>query len=250
MMSLTWPTPSPWRIEQFRSAHRVGDIVRGELLSYADHDRAWVRMSELVVLASIRPGLHPDAQLTFRVQSLHPEIILKELQPVGQTWAKLQTFAALRQHFETRCKQEHGPNWATQHAELLARHAELQELLAEISHAVNNVNSSLHHGQQIAYRPDILCGLDNSVLIFTPALPGTTITEILGHGHLPSQHVVWVQTCLAGGQTRTLCFAPPPVSRSTTMVGQELLNASKFSLHSPWERLQMNTDRRTFEATI
>lgn len=237
------------RSEQFRSAHDVGEVIRGEVLSYVDASRAWVRMGQLVVLASIRAGLHAGTRLLFRVHALYPEIILKEIHPAGEARAALQTCIALRQEFETCCEREYGPHWAA-HLPSGMQQPTVSSLYAQLDHAVQAINALLS-GQKIAYRPAILAGLQNSILIYTPALSGTAIAELLGHGFLPTtQHSVWIQTCFTKHQSRTMCFVPPEHFRARQFLRCEVRDSSAFPLRSPWERLELHGTPSSFEATI
>lgn len=239
---------STWRSDQFRSAHDVGEVIRGEVLSYVDANRAWVRMGQLVVLASIRAGLHAGTRLLFRVHALYPEIILKEIHPAGEARSALQTCIALRQEFEASCEREYGPQWAA-HLPSCMQMPALYALYSQLEHAVRNINTLLS-GQQIAYQPAILHGLQSTILIYTPALPGTAIAEVLGHGFLPTQQSVWMQTCFMENHSRTICFAPPGLFHARQFLKCELRDSSAFPLRSPWERLELHDAPSSFEATI
>ncbi|MBF0481976.1 MAG: hypothetical protein HQK81_05235 [Desulfovibrionaceae bacterium] len=67
------------RAGNFRRTHEVGDTVRGRVLRYEPPRRCWVEIDgrELLAEASIEAPV--GSFLTFRIISLEPEIVLRDL---------------------------------------------------------------------------------------------------------------------------------------------------------------------------
>ncbi len=239
------------RADQFRQRYRAGDTLGGELVAYIGPDRAWVRIDDLALVAAIRPGREPGTNLLFTVQSLHPDIVLKEhVSSDIELRDTLLRFVAARQHFEARMVTETGTNWAKKLRWVLdATTSHPRELLAVRLHLLT-LNKHLDSGQRVAYCPWLLPGLRESVLILTQALPGTTIGEVLGHGLLPSSEQVWIQTLHTLRQSRTRCFAPKSVLPPQWPQHIEVAEPRLFPLHTPWERLFGPPAKRHYQTTI
>ncbi len=73
-------TPSKQSII-FRNRYQVGQVLHGKLLKWEQPELGWVEVQDLTLLAQIMSTPSPGALLTFRVEQLYPEIILKELAP-------------------------------------------------------------------------------------------------------------------------------------------------------------------------
>lgn len=65
----------------FRKKYRVGEIIQGSLLKWEHGRLGWVQIDELQLLANILTSPSPGDELTFVVQQLYPEIMLKEIGP-------------------------------------------------------------------------------------------------------------------------------------------------------------------------
>jgi len=69
------------RSAMFRKKFAVGDILQGKLLKWYKPKLGWVIIQDLELLANIQTNAAPDDILTFHVQQLYPDIILKEINP-------------------------------------------------------------------------------------------------------------------------------------------------------------------------
>ncbi len=239
------------RADQFRQRYRVGDTLGGELTAHIDPNRAWVRIDDLALVAAIRPGHELGAKLLFTVQSLHPDIVLKEHVSADiELRDALLHFVAARQHFEAIMATEVGANWAQNLRRILhANSSPPREFLA-VRLQVLTLNTQLDSGQRVAYCPWLTPGLRESVLIQTQALPGTAIGEILGHGLLPSSEQIWIQTLHSTRQSRTRCFAPRAALSPQWPHHIEVGEARLFPLRTPWERLLGPPSKRHYQTTI
>lgn len=239
------------RAEQFRQRHRVGDTLEGELVAYVSPDRAWVRINDLTLIAAIQPGREQGSKLLFTVQSLNPDIVLKE-HVSSDTLLRdaLLRFVAARKHFEGMMTTETGTEWPKNLRRLLQTNADFPDALLSVRRQLLALNKQLDSGQSIAYCPWLLPGLRESVLILTLALPGSTIGEILGHGILPSSEQAWIQTLHTKRQCRTRCFAPSGALPSLWPRHLETAESRHFPLRTPWERLVCPPAKRHYQTTI
>ena len=64
--------------KQFRSRYRIGDLIRGTILTYATADMAWVAIDDLELLARLHAPYAEGTKVHFLVTGLHPDIVLKE----------------------------------------------------------------------------------------------------------------------------------------------------------------------------
>lgn len=69
------------RSARFRKKYSVGQVLQGTLIKWEKSRLGWVQIDDLRLLASILTTPSPGDILTFLVQQLYPDIILKE---VGQ----------------------------------------------------------------------------------------------------------------------------------------------------------------------
>jgi hypothetical protein len=67
------------RADDFRRGHTVGQTVRGRLLRYEAPRRCWVEIDGRDLLAEIGRDASPGEYLVFRIESLTPDIVLREL---------------------------------------------------------------------------------------------------------------------------------------------------------------------------
>ncbi len=67
------------RSAKFRKKYKVGEIIQGTLLKWEQPNFGWVQIDELRLLANILTSHSPGDILTFVVQQLYPEIVLKEV---------------------------------------------------------------------------------------------------------------------------------------------------------------------------
>lgn len=69
------------RSTMFRKRFSVGDILQGKLIKWYQPKLGWVVIEDLELLASIQTNATPGDILTFHVEQLYPDIILKEINP-------------------------------------------------------------------------------------------------------------------------------------------------------------------------
>lgn len=65
----------------FRKKFSVGDILQGKLIKWCQPKLGWIVIQDLELLASIQTNAAPGDILTFHVEQLYPDIILKEINP-------------------------------------------------------------------------------------------------------------------------------------------------------------------------
>ncbi|SMF39681.1 hypothetical protein [Desulfovibrio gilichinskyi] len=70
---------TPSRAAAFRNKYSVGEILKGKLLKWEHHKLGWVQINSQSLLANISSSPDPGDVLTFVVQQLYPDIILKEI---------------------------------------------------------------------------------------------------------------------------------------------------------------------------
>ncbi|WP_291322395.1 hypothetical protein [Desulfonatronospira sp.] len=68
------------RVRSFRRRYSPGEIIRGTVLEYDTTNMAWVLVDDLRVLAWIRDHHFRGRLLHLQVESMHPEIVLKEVE--------------------------------------------------------------------------------------------------------------------------------------------------------------------------
>jgi hypothetical protein len=71
------------RAEAFRRTYAVGDTVRGRVLRYEPPRRCWVEIDGRELLAETSIEAPVGSFLAFRVISLEPEIVLRDLGEVS-----------------------------------------------------------------------------------------------------------------------------------------------------------------------
>ncbi|NDV26975.1 hypothetical protein [Desulfovibrio sp. JC010] len=69
------------RSAMFRKKFSVGQILQGKLINWYQPKLGWVIIEDLELLASIQTNASPGDILTFHVEQLYPDIILKEIDP-------------------------------------------------------------------------------------------------------------------------------------------------------------------------
>ncbi|WP_320174999.1 hypothetical protein [Maridesulfovibrio sp.] len=69
------------RSAMFRKRFSIGDILQGKLIKWYQPKLGWVIIEDMELLANIQTNAAPGAILTFHVQQLYPDIILKEINP-------------------------------------------------------------------------------------------------------------------------------------------------------------------------
>jgi len=67
--------------EAFRRGRKVGQIVRGRLLSPGPEGLFWVVLAGHKLLASLDHEPAPGRELVFRIERLEPELVLKDITP-------------------------------------------------------------------------------------------------------------------------------------------------------------------------
>ncbi len=71
------------QLERFRSMHRPGQKVKGRIISYQDSRTAWVRIQGQDLLAYLYSNPPEGREVTFLIEKLHPQVVLKEQNPDG-----------------------------------------------------------------------------------------------------------------------------------------------------------------------
>ena len=93
------------RSEYFRNRHRPGDRVRGTILGYEAPGLAWVEIEDHHLLARIGPGGLAGERRFFRIVTLYPDIVLKDLSGSHKADSDLRrllgVFRGLRDRFES-----------------------------------------------------------------------------------------------------------------------------------------------------
>lgn len=94
------------RTADFRKRYRVGDTVRGRLARWESDGLAWVTIDDQPLLTQIHSRHEPGTWLTFEVQQVAPEILLREKRGgggggEGGRAGLLQEYNAARTHFES-----------------------------------------------------------------------------------------------------------------------------------------------------
>jgi hypothetical protein len=95
------------RAEEFRARHKPGDRVSGRVLERPENGLAWIDFQGLPLLARILSSVIPGQRVLFLIESLHPEILLKQIDPCSHgedegITRDLGRFLDLRRGFEER----------------------------------------------------------------------------------------------------------------------------------------------------
>ncbi|SDN41332.1 hypothetical protein [Desulfonauticus submarinus] len=67
------------KILTFKSRHQVGEIIEGKILEYKEPNLALVEIEDIEILARIYINCPKNKKLKFKIMSLKPQIILKEI---------------------------------------------------------------------------------------------------------------------------------------------------------------------------
>lgn len=240
---------NPSRTEQFRRQHRVGDTLKGELRAYISPDRAWVHIQGQTLVAAIRPGLTPGTKLLFTVQSLHPDIVLAECGPDRSSMrAAIQHVITARASFESMMFARDAI-WATHFWDHIQADARLLGGYLAVLAKLRALDAHLAHGQRVAYCPWTLPKLAKTVLIFTPALPGTAIGEILGHGEFATTEVL-IQATFTAAHHMLRCFLPKQTVPDQRLARMKWDDPALCPVLSPWERLLGDAPKSHYQTTI
>jgi len=90
--------------QAFRRGRKVGQTVQGRLLSPGPGGLFWVVVSGIKLLASLDHEPVPGRELTFRIEALEPELVLKDITPSPSSATEpgllLAGIAAARTRFE------------------------------------------------------------------------------------------------------------------------------------------------------
>lgn len=96
----------------FRSRYHVGQKLHGKLLKWESQNLGWIEVQDLTLLASIQATPPIGTLLTFKVEQMYPEIILKELHSGAEDEESVPgktpqetagDFISARAKFESRC---------------------------------------------------------------------------------------------------------------------------------------------------
>jgi len=68
------------RVKRFRRTYSQGDVLEGIVMEYDSSQLAWVLVDDLRILAWTRNNHFRGRLLHLQVESLHPEIVLKEVE--------------------------------------------------------------------------------------------------------------------------------------------------------------------------
>lgn len=72
------------RAERFRKAHRAGQKVRGTVVEWHSQDLAWVEIDGHRLLARVSRHAALGLERRFLIESVSPEIVLRELTGASQ----------------------------------------------------------------------------------------------------------------------------------------------------------------------
>ncbi len=158
------PLSQEERQAAFRREHRPGQRLRGRVLSLESYGLAWVSFSGLPLLARLKSTPEPGDVLGFIVESLSPDIVLREIEPqaanVPGLLALLQAFLAARQAFDEAARQHKrtvGTLSAMQRRDFLAmlQSAEAIETLERTEAALALINAALpkESGRRLLWEP-------------------------------------------------------------------------------------------------
>jgi hypothetical protein len=96
------------RTNEFRKKYRQGDRVQGRVLTRPQDGLAWVDFNGLPLLARILTPVPRGQRVLFLIASLHPEIVLRQIDPVlsgegsGDIPTLVRRLLGLRTSFEER----------------------------------------------------------------------------------------------------------------------------------------------------
>ncbi len=92
------------RSEYFRNRHRPGERVRGTILGYEAPGLAWVEIEDHHLLARIGAGGLAGERRFFRIETLYPDIVLRDLSGAHKSDSDLRrllgVFRGLRDRFD------------------------------------------------------------------------------------------------------------------------------------------------------
>jgi len=154
------------RPDSFRQKHRQGQKVRGTLLKRVSNDMAWVSIDGDNLLAQLQSTHREGTRLTFIIQQLVPDIILKEIferDSVGTNALGLATaFDASRTLFENKIRSiQQGMSAAqttsrlSHFLELLANNAALYTAFKDATNCAQAISAHLgtSNAGRILYQP-------------------------------------------------------------------------------------------------
>lgn len=157
------------RASTFRRTHAVGQKVHGYLLRWEKPGLGWVSIDNQHLLASLSSTPGKGTRLTFLIQQLSPEIILKEINESTNNRVVaidlLKDFNTLRSRFEA----ESTPLWAfctsddpdeRYHAfiKVLSNHPAAHKAFVDVSGCVAGINALLASQTVFSYWPWLLPG--------------------------------------------------------------------------------------------
>lgn len=173
------------RSAMFRKKFAVGDILQGKLLKWYQPKLGWVIIQDLELLASIQTNATPGDILTFHVQQLYPDIILKEINPAhlnGQgTYINpadvTREFISNRAAFESKAnlifkklaeeKINTADNRKDKFLDLLEEDVKAAVLFFKTLHSASQLNSVLRT-TRLYYMPWLVpCGLNQEIVLKT-----------------------------------------------------------------------------------
>ncbi len=68
------------RVRRFKRKYSQGDVIEGTVLEYDSSQLAWVLVDDIRILAWTRNNHFLGRLLHLQVESMHPEIVLKEIE--------------------------------------------------------------------------------------------------------------------------------------------------------------------------
>ena len=169
----------------FRKKFAVGDILQGKLIKWYQPKLGWVIIQDLELLANIQTNASPGDILTFHVQQLYPDIILKEINPdhLNGQGAYINPTDAAREFINNRAKFQSkassifkklddekintAENRKQKFLKLLETETNTAILFFQTLHSASLLNSVLHK-TRLYYMPWLVpCALNQEIVLKT-----------------------------------------------------------------------------------
>lgn len=238
------------RVQRFRQQHQIGHYLHGEIVSLISPGRAWIRIGDLTLVAAIRRVARPGDILTFRVESLEPEIILKEITETGLMPSQIAQFCKARSEYERQFPVPAGPMWTQRYLDILRHDTARLAVYLHLRSMIRAMNARLDASQTLSYCPWVFQGLAESLCIKTTE---ATVTEYLGYGEYLGEPI-WIT--LRQNDRDISVVAHLPIMMHAALASRNMNEnlrispLSRQSLHTIWERLQPTGNNQTFHRTV
>lgn len=242
--------PQRSRIQQFRDQHPIGSYLQGEVLSHIDTNRFWVRIGQMTLVALISRTVASGEMLTFFVENLEPEIILKELPTSGLSPVMIARFCQARAHFEQRIDIPKGPNWTTRYLAALKNDPQLLAEFMELRASIGAMNARLDSTQALIYCPWRANGLQQSLCIRTKQ---SGLVEYLIHGIVNAESI-WITLRQSGNLGSIELYVPDnifeTIQANALPSNVRVHPLSRQPLATIWERLVPSGNKQPFHRTV